>query len=191
MKCKIGVYGSAIDEGKSTKQLALELGEVLGDQKDIILITGAGHGIPYIVAKTAAKKGAYIWGFPPVRDEKSLKEYMPEVNLKVYQKITYIPKSFPLRASISACRVYRNFASTKEADAGIIISGRWGTMNEFTNLYSMGKVIGILEGSGGIANELSVLMNKVNKPGEAKVIVETSPKKLVKKILKELAIIRS
>src|SRR5258708_11051114 len=170
MKVKIGVYGSAIDEGKTTKRLALELGNALGDQKEIIIITGAGHGVPYTVASSAWKKGAYIWGFPPVRDVKALKEYMPEIDIRIYKKITYIPKMFPLRASLSACRVYRNFSSTKEADAGIIISGRWGTMNEFTNLFSMGKIIGILEGTGGIADELSSLLVKIEKPTKSKII---------------------
>jgi len=187
---KIGIYGSAVNEGKRAEDLAKSLGTELSYHKDIILITGAGHGIPYIVATTAAKNGTKIWGFPPVKNQKALLKYMPDVDLSIYKKITYIPKYFPLRISLAACRVYRNFASTKQADAGIIVSGRWGTMNEFTSLHSMGKVIGILEGTGGIADELSSLLFKIEKPSKSKVIIEKDPKKLVKKVLEELAKIK-
>ncbi len=190
-KYKIGIYGSAVDEGKKAESLAKSLGIELAKRKEITLITGAGHGIPYLVAQTAASLGTYVWGFPPVRNEKDLKKYMPGVDMTTYKKITYIPNFFPLRASVAACRVYRNFASTKEADAGIIISGRWGTMNEFTNLHSMGKTIGILEGTGGIADELSSLLVKIEKPTDSKIVIEKNPEKLVEKILLELDKIKS
>ena len=71
-------------------------------------------------------------------------------------------------------------------DAGIIISGRWGTMNEFTNLHDMGKVIGVLTGTGGVADDLSSLSKKIHKPSKAVVIFDSSPEQLVKRILEEL-----
>lgn len=190
-KYKIGVYGSAIDEGQTTKQKAIQLAYALAKHKGrITIITGAGHGVPYIVSSAGAKEGVEVWGYPPVPNEEKLKKYMPEADLSVYKKIIYIPKSFPLKRSVASCRVYRNFTSTSAADAGIIISGRWGTMNEFTNLYSMGKVIGILKGTGGIADEMSSLVAKINKPSEAKVIISEDPYDLVEKIIAELTIIK-
>ena len=62
-----------------------------------------------------------------------------------------------------ARKKYRNVSSTANCDAGIIISGRWGTMNEFTNLYDMGKVIGILTETSGVADEIKNLSKKINK----------------------------
>jgi len=62
------------------------------------------------------------------------------------------------------------------------------TMNEFTNLIDMGKVIGVLRGTGGIADELEQLTKKINKPSKAKVIFHDSPKELVQEVLKELAV---
>lgn len=58
---------------------------------------------------------------------------------------------------------YHNVLTTAACDAGIIIAGRWGSMNEFTNLYDMGKVIGVLTGTGGIADELPQLLKKISK----------------------------
>lgn len=56
--------------------------------------------------------------------------------------------------SWSARLKYRNVVSTIHADAGSIISGGWGSLNEFTNLLYDGKPIGILAGTGGVADEL-------------------------------------
>ena len=41
-------------------------------------------------------------------------------------------------------------------------------MNEFTNLYDMGKVIGVLTGTGGIADELELLNQKGSQMPESK-----------------------
>ena len=79
---------------------------------------------------------------------------------------------------------YRNVISTANCDAGIIISGRWGTMNEFTNLHDMGKVIGIFTSTGGIADDIFRLSKKIHKPSKAELIFDDSPKKLIGKIIK-------
>lgn len=51
-----------------------------------------------------------------------------------YAKVFYIPKDFASQYDLQVCRKYRNVTSTANCDAGIIISGRWGTMNEFTKM---------------------------------------------------------
>lgn len=187
MKYKIGVFGSAVDEEKALKK-AEELGKELS-KHNIIVITGAADGIPYKVASTAAKLGTEIWGFAPTVSLQEEKKIAGKQDSHIYKKIFYIPKNYPLKKEIQVCRKYRNITSTATCDAGIIISGRWGTMNEFTNLYDMGKVIGVLTGTGGIADELIQLMKKISKKSKAKVIFGSSTKKLVAKIIKQLQII--
>ena len=76
--------------------------------------------------------------------------------------------------------------STANCDAGIIISGRWGTMNEFTNLFDMGKAIGVLTGTGGVADELPAFCKKITKHNRSKVIFNDEPEKLVELVIKEL-----
>lgn len=185
MKYKIGVYGSAINEGKGIEKKAIELGKILA-QYNLIIITGAGHGVPYQIAQEAAKYGAEIWGFPPVIDSNSQKEYAKNDEINFYKKTFFVPKNLPFSTNLQANRQYRNFISTYTCDAGIIISGRWGTMNEFTNLHGMDKIIGILTESGGTADELPQLIKKINKPSNAKMIFNSSPKNLVNEILSEL-----
>jgi len=186
---KIAIFGSnaSADEKKDElpKNLAKEFGEVLG-KINAVVITGACSGIPYQVAFQASKNNCEVWGYSPEIDFKHQREFTPSDNLSIYTKLIYTPKSFPLAEDSQARKKYRNVLSTAKCDAGIIISGRWGTMNEFTNLFDMGKVIGVLTGVGGIADELPRLMKKNHKKSKAKIFFSSSPKELVGMIVKGL-----
>lgn len=186
MKFKIGVFGSNAQELESSlidkaKQVGKELAK-----HDIILITGGSSGIPYLVAHEAAKKGIDVWGFSPVIDFKAQKKLTPNDDTSIYKKLIFVPQTFAFAHLIEVSKKYRNVISTANCDAGIIISGRWGTMNEFTNLYDMGKIIGVLTNTGGVADKLSRLTQVIRKKSKAKVIFNSSPKELIEKIIKEL-----
>src|SRR3989338_5230847 len=74
-KLKIGIYGSAADERGEVIAKAVELGKVLGQYKDkIILITGASAGIPHVIVNEASKYGVEIWGYSPEIDLDSQKK---------------------------------------------------------------------------------------------------------------------
>ena len=61
-------------------------------------------------------------------------------------------------------------------------------MNEFTIAYDLGKIIGILEGSGGITNSaIKVLLEEAKKESDAEIIIESDPKKLLQALLKAAA----
>lgn len=186
MKYKIGVFGSA--EGNLDKifDKAHLLGTELGKQ-NVIVITGASTGIPYEVAKTAKENGAEIWGFSQTTNLKEQQKLAPNCDSSIYKKLIYIPKNYEFAPSNAVCKKYRNVTSTATCDAGIIIAGRWGTLNEFTNLYDMGKVIGVLTGTGGIADELPKLSQKISKKSKAKILYNDSPAELVKGVLHELS----
>lgn|SRR3989338_8340509 len=184
MKIKVGIFGSATDNKGEVLQKAQELGEVLSSYKDkVILITGVADGLPYRVAQTAAKNDVEVWGLSPCVDLKSQKELSPSQDLSIYKKIFYVPTNYPFVKQVDVCRKYRNVSSTATCDAGIIISGRWGTINEFTNLHDFGKVIGVFTGTGGIADELPNLIKKIHKKSKAEITFANSPKQLVKKVV--------
>lgn len=185
MRYKIGVFGSAEDFNKSLISKVKELGKLLG-QKKVIVITGATSGFPYMASYQAFKNGAEIWGYSYEQNIENIKKRMPDHDFSMYSKLIYIPKSFPFTSDIQVSKKYRNVISTANCDAGIIISGRWGTMNEFTNLYDMGKVIGVLTGTGGIADELPKLSKKILKKNKAKVLFSSSPKILIQNLIKTL-----
>lgn len=187
VKYKIGIFGSAEVNGKKSIQKARELAEIL-TLYPIVLITGAGwdvSSLPGEVAYRTAQKGVEVWGFSPSPDFAGHKKLYPKEKIK-YKKIIYIPKDYKFINNPDVCRKYRNVTSTATCDGGIIISGRWGTLNEFTNLIDMGKVIGVLTGAGGIADEISKLSKKIRKENKSKLIFSSSPKELVEKVILEL-----
>lgn len=182
---KIGIFGSAADNPKKVIAKAKELGKVLGKQ-NAILVTGASTGLPYEVASIAHKSGLEIWGFSPAINLVSQTKLFPDCDPAIYKKLFYIPAAYEFLKNPAVCLKYRNVSSTATVDAGIIISGRWGSMNEFTNLYDMGKVIGVLTGTGGIADELEDLNKKIAKKSNAVVFFHGDPKELIQRVLKEL-----
>ncbi len=194
MKYKIGIYGSNITESKEAVQLAQELGSALA-QNDIIVVTGGCSGMPYAVAHAAKQKGAEVWGFTPVCNEDEQKQAYPLDDITVYDKLFYVPQQYDERFYLdqkltpardwSARLKYRNVISTIHVDAGIIISGGWGSMNEFTNLLYDGKPIGVLTGTGGLADELPDWFHKLRKKSESAVLFNSYPTELVASLLKE------
>lgn len=185
MRYKIGVFGSAEGDFNLTLGKAKELGKALG-KRNVIVITGATTGLPYETSLEAYKGGSKIWGFSAAIDLENQKELTVGLDNTIFSKLFYIPRNYQFANDKNVSRKYRNVTSTATCDAGIIISGRWGTLNEFTNLYDMGKVIGVLTGTGGIADELVNLYKKINKKSKAIVIFDTQPEKLIAKIIKEL-----
>lgn len=187
MKFKIGVFGSAVDEGAKVMEKAREIGREFGKYKNrVIMVTGACSGIPYEAAYEAAKLGVEVWGYSPVTNLKEQKIFTPDDDVSIYSKIIYVPKGFEFVDKPVVCKKYRNVISTANCDGAILISGRWGTLNEFTNLY-FEKVVGVLTGTGGVADELVRLWKKIKKRGVGKVIFNQSVKKLVKEVIDEVS----
>lgn len=186
MRFKMGIFGSAEGNLEKIFNKAHLLGKELGKQ-NIIVITGASTGLPYEVAKTAKAAGAEIWGYSQATNLKDQEKLSPGCDSSIYKKLIFVPKNYRFANNNAVCKKYRNVTSTATCDAGIIIAGRWGTLNEFTNLYDMGKVIGVLTGTGGIADELQNLSKKINKKSKAKILFNDSPAILVKGVLHELS----
>jgi hypothetical protein len=151
-----------------------------------VVITGGSSGVPYLAAYEAAKKGIEVWGYSPVVNIKDQRIFAPNDDISIYKRLIFIPKDFEFSSDPQVSKKYRNVISTANCDAGIIVSGRWGTLNEFTNLYDMGKIIGVLTGTRGVADELPKLSKKIAKKSKAKIIFSNSPKELVEKVIKEL-----
>lgn len=181
---KIAIFGSAVEELDKTMQNAKRLGKKLASYNAII-VNGACGGVPYMVAYEAYKNDSPVWGFSPRRNIQEQKEYFPDDQIK-YQKLEFIPRNYEFGDNPAISMKFRNVQTCALCDAGIIIAGRWGTLNEFTNLFDMGKIIGVLKGSGGIADEIERLAKKINKETLAKILYDSSPEDLVEKVMTEL-----
>ncbi|MFH1582312.1 MAG: hypothetical protein ABIA08_00955 [bacterium] len=172
-KFKIAVAGAAEAHvcSKTAIKLAKEIGKEIVRQ-GCILITGATTGIPHYAAiGVKAAKGISI-GFSPAATEIAhVKKYrLPH---DAFDVIIYTGFGY----------AGRNLLMTRAADGVIIICGRMGTLNEFTIAFEDEKPIGIMLGSGGIADEIKQIVKRPFR-GKMNMVFSTEPKELVKQLIK-------
>ncbi len=185
-KYKLGIFASAAGDMSQVLPKAMEVAKILGDHAaEVIIMTGAGTGLPYEIAKHAAGNGVEVWGYSDSFSFDDHQRNYPAHDLSIYTKLVYLPEAFS-ELSVRARRKCRNVISTGACDVGMIISGRWGSLNEFTNLIDQEKLVGVLTGTGGIADELPALTQKISKEGQGSILFDDEPRALVEKILSSL-----
>ena len=187
-KLKIGIFGSAAGERSEAVSKAQELGTELGRYADsVILVNGICGGIPLEVMQSAKRSSPIeIHGYSSCICRKDQLSEFASVDLSYYSRIQYMDKDSLYKNNDRVLKKYRNLLMVARCDAGIVVSGRWGTLNEFTCLVDMGKVIGILRGSGGVADQLPGLIPTVHKSTGARIFIEDNPALLVKNVLHAL-----
>jgi len=172
LKYKICVSGAA-ETGHCAPD-ALEKAKALGSaiiKQGAVLVTGATTGAPYWAAIGAKEAGGFIVGVSPAGSEaEHVKKY--ELPLDYHDIIIYTGFGYS----------GRNLLLTRSSDAVLIVCGRIGTLDEFTIAFEDNKPIGILTGTGGMADEIRGLLEKAHR-GMGKVIFASDPKVLVNNIL--------
>lgn len=157
----------------------IELSERVGAEIAInghTLITGATSGVPYYCALGCKKAGGFNVGFSPAESELS--------HIKRY----HLPvEPFDVMIYTGGDYVGRDVTMTKAADAVIIICGRMGTLHEFATAVETKKPIGVLERTKGVADEIRNLIKQIYSREKEKIIFETEPEILVKKLIKIVA----
>jgi len=176
----VGVMGASANdaltqsEAQRVKQLAEELGSVLA-REECVLVTGATTGLPDLVAKAFRAGGGFAVGVSPAADPTEHRRLgLPEDGADVI-----IYTGFGYKG--------RNVINVRSADVVIIFGGATGTLNEFTIAYDEGKIIGVLEGSGGVADHIREIIDFCMKPTSAVVLFDKDPRKLVEMTLAALS----
>lgn len=173
---KICVSGGA--EGENAKKaaaLARKVGTEIA-KRGHVLITGATTGVPFEAAKAAKKQGGSVIGFSPAgSEEEHSRKYRLPLDPKIFDHIIYAEFGY----------TGRNLLMVRSSDATVVIDGRIGTLNEFSSAYEENEIVGVLEGSGGTADEVRRIL-AVAKKGKRKVIFDTDPVKLVKKVIERI-----
>lgn len=175
MSYKIAVSGAARVSHccKDIKEISKEVGREIARQK-CILITGATTGVPYFAALGCKKKGGFSVGFSPATSEAA--------HLKTYKLPT---NAFDVMIYTGADYTGRNLLMTKAVDGVVIICGRMGTLHEFATAFEVQKPIGVLEGTGGTADKIRKIAKGPFR-GMKRIFYEKDPKKIVKKLIKEI-----
>ncbi|MFC1727042.1 hypothetical protein ACFL0Y_00795 [Patescibacteria group bacterium] len=173
---KICISGGASGENaEKAMSLAKKIGKEIASRGHV-LITGATTGVPFAAAVEAKKVGGAVIGFSPAGSEaEHVGRYRLPADPKIFDHMIYAEFGY----------TGRNLLMVRSADATIVVDGRIGTLNEFTSAYEENEIVGVLEGSGGIADEVRRIL-EVAKKGRRKVVFATDPIKLVDIIIKKI-----
>jgi len=171
MRLTVGVMGSASGEFSSTaKARAYALGRVVAE-RGFILITGACPGLPYECARGAREGGGLSVGISPALSlDEHVHKYLSPAD--VFDVLIYTGSGL----------MGREVTNIRSSDMVVIVGGRSGTLGEFAIAYDEGKLIGVLEGSGGITAQIPELAASFGKDTGAHLIYEVDPKTLIHKL---------
>jgi hypothetical protein len=177
---KIGVFGSAGGDMNRLKPLAREIGRTVA-LRDCILVTGGCPGLPFEAALGAHERDGIVLGISPA------------MNLEEHRDIFKFPVEPHILILTGFEKKGRNVISIRTCDGAIFISGRSGTLNEFTSFWDEGdesKVIGLLTETGGVVdNEIASYIKRTRneKPSKVTLIKNSDPQTLVCMIESDLA----
>lgn len=177
----VGVMGASNNdalsdrEEKRLKDLVDDLGAALA-KHDCILVTGATTGLPDLVARAFRKQGGFALGISPAENRA---EHLDRYGLPEEGADVIIYTGFGYKG--------RNVINIRSADIVIIFGGATGTLNEFTIAYDEGKIIGVLEGSGGVADHIREIIDFCNKPTRGAVLFDDEPARLIQRCLAALS----
>ena len=168
----VGVMGSAADfltEAERTRlsMVAQRLGAAIA-RRGFVLLTGATTGLPDMVSRAAGALGCLTIGISPAANRE---EHVTEWELPPDGAQLIIYTGFGLKG--------RNVINIRASDIVIIFGGGMGTLNEFTIAYDEGKVIGVLRGSGGVADQVDSIVKFAGKPGRRPVLYDEDPEALI------------
>lgn len=176
-KLVVGVMGASANDGLDEaggarlRLAADELGAAIAGA-GCILVTGATTGLPALVALAFRRRGGFALGISPAENhaEHVARYGLPDdgADLMIYTGFGYKG---------------RNVVNIRSSDIVIIFGGATGTLNEFTIAYDEGKVIGVLEGSGGVADHIRKIVDVCRKPTQGKLVFNSDPKALVESCL--------
>jgi uncharacterized protein (TIGR00725 family) len=177
---KIGVMGSAGDvltesERHRLSEIAERLGAIIAG-RICVLVTGATTGLPDLVSRAARRHSGLTIGISPAF---SKEEHVNRYKLPPDGADVIIYTGFGLKG--------RNVINIRSSDIVIIFGGGMGTLNEFTIAYDEGKVIGVLEGSGGIADHIREIVAFAKKQTRSQLVFSSDPETLIDLCLQTLS----
>lgn len=171
MRLTVGVMGSAgDDETQHARDIAYALGKAIAD-RGFILITGACHGLPYDAARGARSAGGQSVGVSPAL---SLHEHLYRYRSPA--------DAFDVLIYTGSGLMGREVTNIRSSDMVVVLGGRSGTLGEFAIAYDEGKLIGVMQGTGGIADDIRQIVNSFDKETGAVLLYDSDPVDLVARL---------
>jgi uncharacterized protein (TIGR00725 family) len=171
----VGVMGSADPQvPEAARALLAGLGRAVAE-RGCVLITGACPGLPQVAVEAAKAAGGIVVGVSPAlsRDE----------HVEGYRSPT---AGFDVIVYTGSGLMGREVETIRSSDVVIIAGGRSGTLGEFSIAYDEGHVIGVLTGTGGLADRIDAVLDVVSvKDTGARVITGGDPADLLDRLIAE------
>lgn len=172
MNIQVGVMGSAGGRiPPKVREKAYQVGCEIA-KHGCILLTGACPGIPYAAVKGCQESGGMTVGISPALD---LHEHIHRYHSPY--------REFDVLIYTGDGLMGREVTGIRSCDIVVLIGGRSGTLGELAIAYDEGKVIGVLEGTGGIADHIDEIIRMVNKETGATLIFDTDPTELMTRLV--------
>lgn len=177
---KIGVMGSAspgltAEDWRRVGDLAERLGQKIA-AAGCVLITGELDGVPGRVVAAHRQHGGLSVGISPAHSAGE-------------QTASYTATACPSTVVIYTGFGYkgRNVIAVRSSDIVVLCAGGIGTLNEFTIAYDEGKIIGLLQGTGGVADFApTILATLPVRATRATVIADPAPEPLIDRCIATL-----
>jgi uncharacterized protein (TIGR00725 family) len=162
--------GNAADEGA---KLAFQVGREIALRGGIV-VNGATTGVPYEGARGAKSVHGQTIGFSPAHSSlEHIKKY--RLPVKYHDVLFFTGYDY----------AGRDVLLVDICDAVIEVSGRIGSLHEFTHAFERHKVVGVLLHSGGLSDEYHELLEHAHR-GFGRVVFHADPKELVGLVFAEL-----
>jgi len=171
----IAVFGGACTYSQEQIVLAYRLGRSIGSSGRI-LMTGATTGLPYAAALGAKDSGGTVVGISPASGAREHVETFGKP-LACCDVVIYTDMGVEGRSVVLV----------HSATAAIIVGGEFGTLGEFSMACTAGNmVIGVLAGSGGMADCINSLPKTSVDSAGVKILFDEVPEALVNKVCREM-----
>ena len=167
----VGVMGAAGGQmSEEVRRRVQELGAAIG-RRGFVLVTGACPGLPQLAVEGARGEGGTVIGISPAHnlEEHVLKYNSPTLG---YDAIIYTGSGL----------MGREVDNVLSSDVIAFAGGRSGTLGEFAIAYEEGKAIGVLRGTGGIADHLEGIERMLDKQTGAVVRSGSCPERLLDRL---------
>jgi uncharacterized protein (TIGR00725 family) len=164
----VGLMGSAGGElAEEIRRKVRCLGGCIA-RRGYVLITGACPGLPHDAVIGAKEvKGIVVGISPALNFREHVNKY--KCPTRYYDAIVYTGSGL----------MGREIENIRTCDVVIFAGGRSGTLGEFAIAYDEGKIIGVLEGSGGITERIKEIVGMVKKETGARICYDDDPESLL------------
>jgi uncharacterized protein (TIGR00725 family) len=136
------------------------------------LITGACPGLPMEAVVGAKDAGGLVVGISPALSET---EHVQRFNSPV--------EGFDVLVYTGSGLMGREVVNIRSSDIVVIAGGRSGTLGEFAIAYDEGRLLGVLTGTGGVADMIEELVTRMDKETGARVLYDDNPESLVSRLV--------